>query len=265
MIETFGWYKDQWLDINKIFIAANNRGLKFADGIFETILIKENKPILFDEHLKRLEKSSKILNINLKINKLTLRQLIHDGIRKLSLKNDQFASVRINFSRGTNEGRTLTIDSTSKTKDLDNLWLEFFKIKPNFNPIRVCISQTEKINENLLFTLINIIDQDNKYLIVTSKIPIVDFKFKLNDLNSRSTNFILSQIEKPGDDLIYALILKNLSDRQISIDQKLIEFIIKRIDRTYGKISDFIYKIDEISLKRKKPIDFKIIKEALEV
>ena len=118
---------------------------------------------------------------------------------------------------------------------------------------------------NLLFSLINIIDQDNKYLIVTSTIPIVEFKFKLNDLNSRSNNFILSQIKKPGDDLIYALILKNLSDRQISIDQKLIEFIIKRIDRTYGKISDFIYKIDEISLKRKKPIDFKIIKEALEV
>ncbi len=107
------------------------------------------------------------------------------------------------------------------------------------------------------------IHQDEEYLIVTSTIPIVNFKFKLNDLNSRSTNFILSQIEKPGDDLIYALILKNLSDRQISIDQKLIEFIIKRIDRTYGKISEFIYKIDEISLKRKKPIDFKIIKEAL--
>ena len=82
MIETLGWHKDQWLDINKILIAANNRGLKFADGIFETILIKENKPILFDEHLKRLEKSSKILNINLKINKLSLKQLINDGIKK---------------------------------------------------------------------------------------------------------------------------------------------------------------------------------------
>ena len=147
MIETLGWHKDQWLDIDKIFIAANNRGLKFADGIFETILIKENKPILFDEHLKRLEKSSKILNFNLKINKLSLRQLIHHGIRKLSLKNDQFASVRINYSRGTNEGRTLTIDSTSETKDLDNLWFEFYRIKPNFNPISVVISQTEKINE----------------------------------------------------------------------------------------------------------------------
>jgi len=145
-------------------------------------------------------------------------------------------------------------------EDISNDFLQSIKIYENI----VIENLTEKINENLLFTLINIIDQDNKYLIVTSTIPIVDFKFKLNDLNSRSTNFILSQIEKPGDDLMYALILKNLSDRQISIDKKLIDFIIKRINRTYGKISDFIYKIDEISLKRKKPIDFKIIREALE-
>ena len=146
------------------------------------------------------------------------------------------------------------------SEDINNNFLQKIKIYENI----VLEDLTEKINENLLFTLINIIDQDNKYLILTSKAPIVEFKFKLNDLNSRSSNFILSQIEKPGDDLIYALILKNLSDRQISIDKKLIDFIIKRIDRTYSKISDFIYKIDEISLKRKKPIDFKIIKEALE-
>ena len=99
--------------------------------------------------------------------------------------------------------------------------------------------------------------------VVTSIKPIVDFKFTLHDLNSRSMNFLLSAIDKPEDDLMYALILKNLSDRQISIDKKLIDFIIKRISRSYAKISDFICKIDEISLKRKKPIDFKIIKEAL--
>ena len=147
------------------------------------------------------------------------------------------------------------------SEDISNDFLLEIKIYENI----IVEDLNEKINENLLFSLINTIDQDNKYLIVTSTIPIVDFKFKLNDLNSRSNNFILSQIEKPGDDLIYAIILKNFSDRQISVDQKLIEFIIKRIDRTYGKISDFIYKIDEISLKRKKPIDFKIIKEVLEV
>ena len=144
-------------------------------------------------------------------------------------------------------------------ENISNDFLQNIKIYENI----VVENLTERIDENLFFTLINIIDQDNKYLIVTSAVPIVDFKFKLNDLNSRSKNFILSQIEKPSDDLMYALILKNLSDRQIFIDKKLIDFIIKRINRSYGKISDFIYKIDEISLKRKKSIDFKIIKEAL--
>jgi chromosomal replication initiation ATPase DnaA len=146
------------------------------------------------------------------------------------------------------EADDITNEFLKKVKVFENIVIE------NFN---------DKIDESLFFTLLNIIDQDNKYLILTSKIPIVDHFFKLDDLNSRSKNFILSYIEKPGDDLMFALILKNLSDRQISIDKKLIDFIIKRIDRSYGKIFDFIYKIDKISLKRKKPIDFKIIKEAL--
>ena len=119
------------------------------------------------------------------------------------------------------------------------------------------------INENLVYSLFNIIEQDNKYLIVTSRKPIVDLDFKLDDLRSRTKNFLLQKIEKPDDEMIYALILKNLSDKQILIEKKLINYIIKRIDRSYSKIYKFIYKIDEISLKKKKSIDLKIIKEAL--
>ena len=146
------------------------------------------------------------------------------------------------------EASAINNESLTEIKIYENIIIE------NFN---------NKIDENLFFTLLNIIEQDNKFLIITSVKPIVDFLFRLNDLNSRSKHFLLSAIEKPEDDLMFALILKNLSDRQISIDKKLIDFIIKRIDRSYGKIFDFIYKIDKISLKRKKPIDFKIIKEAL--
>jgi len=146
------------------------------------------------------------------------------------------------------EANELTNNTLKQIKIFENIIIE------NFN---------DQIDENLFFTLLNIIDQDNKYLILTSKKPIVEHLFKLDDLNSRSKNFLLSRIEKPTDDLMFALILKNLSDRQISIDKKLIDFIIKRIDRSYGKIFDFIYKIDEVSLKRKKPIDFRIIKEVL--
>ncbi len=121
----------------------------------------------------------------------------------------------------------------------------------------------ERINEKLIYSLLNIIDLDNKFIIITSEKPLVEIDFSLEDLNSRVRSFLLQKIEKPDDELMFAIILKNLSDRQISIDKKLIDFIIKRIDRSYGKIFDFIYKVDQLSLKKKKPIDFKIIKEAL--
>ena len=119
------------------------------------------------------------------------------------------------------------------------------------------------VDERLLYSLFNIIDQDNKFLIINSLIPISEINFKLEDLKSRTKNCLVASIDKPDDELMFALILKNLSDRQITIDKKLINFIVKRIDRSYGKIFQFIYKIDEISLKKKKAIDFMIIKDAL--
>ena len=121
----------------------------------------------------------------------------------------------------------------------------------------------QNVDERLIYSLFNIIDQDNKYLIINSLIPVSKISFKLEDLRSRTKNCLVAKIDKPEDDLMFALILKNFSDRQITIDKKLIDFIIKRVDRSYSKIFEFIYKIDEISLKRKKSIDFKIIKEVL--
>ena len=137
----------------------------------------------------------------------------------------------------------LKLDSRSLKND------DLLKIKIHENIVLEDLD--ENIDEKLLYTLLNIVDLDNKYIIVTSSIPIVDIKFSLTDLKSRTTNFLLHNIEKPDDNLIFALILKNLSDRQISIDKKLIDYIIKRIDRSYRKIVDFIYKIDEVSLKKK--------------
>ena len=120
-------------------------------------------------------------------------------------------------------------------------------------------------NERLLYSLFNLVDNDNKYLLINSLNPINEMNFNLDDLKSRSKNCLFAKIENPDDELMFAIILKSFSDRQIAIDKKLIDFIIKRIDRSYGKISDFIYKIDELSLKKKKPIDFKTIKEILKV
>lgn len=118
-------------------------------------------------------------------------------------------------------------------------------------------------DEKLMYSIFNLVDQDNKYLIINSIKPINEIDFSLNDLKSRSKNCLFAKIDNPDDELMFAIILKSFSDRQIQIDKKLIDFIIKRIDRSYGKIADFIYKVDELSLKKKKAIDFKIIREIL--
>ncbi len=168
-------------------------------------------------------------------------------------------------------------DKFSCKSHLANIFLKKFKgIKIDANSFKNEKLQEIKIYENiilenfdqnidevLIYSLFNLIDNDNKYLIINSINPINEMDFKLNDLKSRAKNCLFAIIEKPDDELMFALILKNFSDRQITIDKKLIDFIIKRIDRSYSKIFEFIYKIDEFSLKKKKPIDFKTIKEVL--
>ena len=119
------------------------------------------------------------------------------------------------------------------------------------------------IEERLMYALLNFIDHDNKFLIINSLKPINEMNFILEDIKSRAKNCIFAKIDPPDDDLIFALLLKSFSDRQITIDKKLIDFITKRIDRSYSKISEFIYKVDELSLKKKKPIDLKTIKEII--
>ena len=128
----------------------------------------------------------------------------------------------------------------------------------------IVIDDFEKIkNENLLYSLFNLIYQDNKYLLILSNRAISDIDYSLDDLNSRAKNCIFAQIENPDDDLIFAIIVKSFSDRQIKLEKKFIEYIIKRIERSYGKIYEFIYKVDELSLKKKKPVNLKTIKEIL--
>ena len=135
------------------------------------------------------------------------------------------------------------------------------KIKLSNNVIIEDLNET--FDEKLLYSILYLVEQDNKYLLISSKIPLDTMKFSLPDLISRLKNCIIAKIEQPDDELIYAIILKSFSDRQIKLDNKVIDYIIKRIDRSYSKMQEFIYKIDELSLKKKKSINFKIIKEII--
>ena len=123
----------------------------------------------------------------------------------------------------------------------------------------------EKVSERLLFSLWNTALQDNKYLLITSKKPINSFKFNLKDLMSRVKSSLVVGINLPSDDLISVIIAKNFSDKQIKVEKKHIDYIIKRIDRSYEKISQFILTLDKYSLKKGSPFALKMIKEVLKM
>ena len=146
-----------------------------------------------------------------------------------------------------------------KGKEIDNSIFKILKLHES-----IIIDDFEECNEEeILYSIFNLIDQDSKYLLINSLKPINEIKYRLPDLTSRSKNCLYAVIENPDDELLFAIILKNFSDRQIKIEKKIINFIISRIDRSYRKIDEFIYKIDELSLKKKKPINLKTIKEIL--
>ena len=143
-----------------------------------------------------------------------------------------------------------------KTDEINN---EFFtKIRFHEN---IILDNLEYVSdEKILYSIFNFAEQFNKYLIINSINPINSSDYSLPDLKSRLKNCIFARIDKPDDDMIFALILKHFSDRQIKIEKKIIDYLTKRIERSYGKILDFIYKVDQFSLMNKKPIDYKSIK-----
>ena len=139
----------------------------------------------------------------------------------------------------------------------------FFKFKTKEALIIENIN--EKVSENLLFSLWNIALQDNKYLLFTSSKPILSFKFKLPDLRSRAKDIITIELKLPGDDLIGVILAKNFSDKQIKVEKKHIDYIIKRIDRSYEKISQFVLTLDKYSLEKGGSFSLKMIKEVLKM
>ena len=204
-------------------------------------------------------------DLNQLIIKFDYEQNFKDNDFYVSKSNKHIYSLLSNWPKWEKNFLNIIGEKFSGKSHLADIFLRKFKgIKFNANSIKnedlkkikiyeniVLEDFNKNINEKLIYSLFNIIDQDNKFIVVTSVLPIVDIDFLLPDLKSRTKNFLLQFIEKPDDDLIFALILKNLSDRQISLDRKLIDYIIKRIERSYSKIFDFIYKIDELSLKKK--------------
>ncbi len=146
-----------------------------------------------------------------------------------------------------------------KASDLNNAVLNRLKLKKCL----IVDDYKGNIEENLFYTILNQINQSNQYIVINSLKPVKKSNVKLNDLKSRLESFINLGIDLPTDDLLRVIITKSFSDKQIKVNVKLLEYILKNIDRSYEKIFKFIKDIDIISLSSGKAININLIKKVL--
>tara|TARA_B100000579_G_scaffold20205_1_gene14232 strand:+ start:3158 stop:3814 length:657 start_codon:yes stop_codon:yes gene_type:complete len=119
------------------------------------------------------------------------------------------------------------------------------------------------IEEKLFYSILNEVSQENLHILINSQTPLLNFQVNLKDLKSRLNNFTTLGIEMPTDDLLRAIITKSFSDKQIKVNVRVLEFILKNIDRSYEKIFKFISDLDIASLSAGKSININLVKKIL--
>ena len=120
------------------------------------------------------------------------------------------------------------------------------------------------IDEELLYSILNQSKQLENYILINSTTSIKNMNLTLGDLKSRINSFLYIGIELPTDDLLKVIISKSLSDKQISINPKICEYIINNVERSYEKMFKFLKDVDEMSLSTGKSFNINLIKKVLD-
>ena len=146
-----------------------------------------------------------------------------------------------------------------EAKNVNNIVLE------EMNSIECLIidNYQNNIDESLLYSILNQSKQLDNYIVINSISSLKQFNFSLKDLQSRINSFIYIGIDLPTDELLQVIISKSFSEKQINLNPKISEYIIKNVERSYEKMFKFLRDIDELSLSTGKSININLIKKAL--
>jgi chromosomal replication initiation ATPase DnaA len=108
--------------------------------------------------------------------------------------------------------------------------------------------------EAALFHLHNLMNQAGHPLLMTGVGDVSAWGVILPDLLSRLSGTHLAQMAAPDDMLLSVLLIKLFSDRQITVEPPLIDYIVKRMDRSFAFAGDLVRALDNASLAGQKPI-----------
>lgn len=132
------------------------------------------------------------------------------------------------------------------------------------NPCLVVENLSAQVDEEAIFHLFNIYQNEGGNILFTSHYPFARINFKLPDLKSRLNLVPRVAICQPDDQMLSVLIVKLFSDRQIMISSEVLNFIVQNMERSFDYAEKLVERADALSLSLKRAITVPLIKAAME-
>jgi chromosomal replication initiation ATPase DnaA len=112
----------------------------------------------------------------------------------------------------------------------------------------------DQVDETALFHALNLARQTSKHILFTSVRPVAKMGLQLPDLISRLLALPVARILPPDDALLRGVLLKHFSDRQIAVDEALLNYLVSRMPRSLGMAREVIAAIDAAALVEKAEV-----------
>ena len=119
------------------------------------------------------------------------------------------------------------------------------------------------LNERALFHLINLVREEEAYLLVTARRAPGHWSVALPDLASRLRAIPAVTLTAPDDALLRAVLLKLFADRQLGVDESLISYLVTRIERSFAGARVAVETLDHEALRLKRPVTRALAAEVL--
>ena len=118
--------------------------------------------------------------------------------------------------------------------------------------------------EEALLHLYNTLKEYGSTMMITAKSPPSRWGMSLADLSSRLKTATLAEIRPPDDALLAAVLVKQFSDRQLSIDSEVVAFVQARIERSFRALGQLVAIADKMALAQKSRISIPLMRLVLE-
>jgi len=115
-----------------------------------------------------------------------------------------------------------------------------------------------------LLHLYNLAREGDVKILMTAQMPPARWAVDLKDLSSRLKTAPVAEISPPDDALLTALVVKQFADRQLSIDQDVLTYMLARMDRSFAGVRNLIRAVDERALAQKRSITVPLVRQVLE-